>query len=97
MEKKQLIEVCEKVLKDLKKRTEEPWRFGEDWDVSYDSICEGKYILEIRIIDCDKFSEISGKKPSFNFKLMNNETCTFVVDENKVETFVEKSLVIINK
>lgn len=96
MNKKELIETCEKIMKDLQKRVNNRHMYGEDWDVSYDTICNDEYVLSISIEDCDAFSIYSGKMPHSRFRLMNNETCTFLIDETDFETFMNKVLEVVN-
>lgn len=99
MEQKKLIEVCENILKDLQNRVNNRWMYGEDWNVSYDRICDGKYEICIHFEVSTAVEVALGKSEEshFNFKLMENETCTFVVDSNDFETFIEKSLIVINE
>lgn len=97
MEKKELIETCENIMKDLQKRVKNPRMYGEDWNVSYNTICNGEYEISIIIYNADNFSMYLGKKPYFSFKLMENETCTFIVEEKDSEVFISKVLEIVNK
>ncbi len=95
MEKKELIEICESIMKDLQKRVNNRSKYGEDWDVSHDTICNNKYEISISIHDCDNFSMYLGKKPYFIFRLMEDETCMFVVEEKDFEVFISKVLEIV--
>lgn len=97
MTKNEIEKAFVKIMQDLQKRVKNPRMYGEDWNVSYNTICNGKYEINIIIYNADNFSMHLGKKPYFCFKLMENETCTFIVEEKDSEVFISKVLEIVNK